>query len=159
MVNSINQMLVGTRVSRMVFDMPCCVWSSLLHFDALVASLKRHTLVATWQCSMFLLWMHMRLGCHEGYLQCTCVCSSCGCIRNNTQETDFGGNMGVTTCLLMCVFWMHVRFGCQQYLLICVGVHAVHVVASVEKLMGQVACRNTGVTNGLCDVLVRMLLV
>jgi len=44
-------------------------------------------------------------------------------------------------------------------LLICVGVHAVHVVASVEKLMGQVACGNTGVTNGLCDVLVRMLSV
>jgi len=51
---------------------------------------------------------HMVLAMH------LCVCSSCGCIRNNTQETDFGGNMGVTTGLLMYVFWMHVRFGCQQ---------------------------------------------
>ena len=83
-VNSINQMLVGTWMSQMVFEMRLCAWSS-----------------------------------------CRCL-------------------------------WEH---GCHKWSLRCVIVHALHVVASVENLMGQVACSSTGVTNGLCDVLVCMLLV
>ena len=52
--------------------------------------------------------------------------------------------------------WEH---RCHKWSLRCVIVHALHVAASVENLMGQVACSSTGVTNGLCGVLVRMILV
>jgi hypothetical protein len=59
----------------------------------------------------------------------------------------------------MFLCWMQVKLGCQEWSLVCAGVHALHVDALALSLLRQDTCRTTGVTNGLCNVLVRMLLV
>ena len=103
--------------------------------------------------------------CHEGSLRCAgvhalhvdaLVVNSISQMPVGTQVSQMVFEMRHCAWSSRRCLWEH---GCHKWSFRCVIVHALHVAASVEYFMGQVTCSNTGVTNGLCDVLVRMLLV